>query len=77
MADCECLPRCPFFNDRMADRPDMAEQLKQKYCQGDSARCARHMVFVELGSAAVPGDLYPQQRYRVPGILREAMVKRT
>lgn len=69
MAECECLPGCVFFNDKMASIPTTAEMMKKRYCLGDNSKCARHMVKVELGSAKVPADLYPSQVERVPGIL--------
>lgn len=72
MSDCECLERCPFFNDRMANMPAMAHLVKQRYCQGDWARCARHQVFEALGSEHVPSDLFPSQLERVEPIIRAA-----
>jgi hypothetical protein len=71
-SDCECLAGCPFFNDKMADMPGTAEQLKQHYCKGDSSRCARHMVFERLGKPAVPPDLYPDMVERAEQILAVA-----
>ena len=68
--DCECLPRCPFFNDKMMDMPAMVSLLKEKYCKGDSARCARHMVFKVMGSERVPMDLYPNQAERAEKIIQ-------
>jgi hypothetical protein len=62
MADCECLPGCPFFHDQMASMPSTAELVKAQYCSGpraDSTNCARHMVFAALGRANVPSDLFP------------------
>jgi len=69
MADCECLPKCPFFNDKMADKPATAGMMKKQYCQGDSSGCARHQVKVAAGSENVPADLYPSQTYRVKEVL--------
>ncbi|MBN1617463.1 MAG: hypothetical protein JW875_09160 [Spirochaetales bacterium] len=69
MAECECLPKCPFFNDRMADKPATAGLLKKQYCLGDNTECARHQVKVAAGAEAVPADLYPAQVSRVHGIL--------
>lgn len=69
MADCECLPKCPFFHDRMDDVPAIAEMIKQRLCKGDNSRCARHMVFERLGSAAVPTDLYPSEIDRARQLL--------
>lgn len=71
MADCVCLPRCPFFNDRMANMPSMAQQYKKRYCQGDSADCARHMIFSTLGRDHVPPGLFPNQVDKAWAILAE------
>jgi hypothetical protein len=69
MADCECLPKCPFFHDKMADRPATAEMMKKEYCQGNSEKCARHMVKAAAGSEHVPANLFPHQTQKVPEIL--------
>lgn len=61
MADCECLPGCVFFNDKMADKPSTTEMMKKRYCKGDNAGCARYVVKVALGTNRVPSDLYPNQ----------------
>ncbi|WP_319475677.1 hypothetical protein [Marispirochaeta aestuarii] len=61
MAECECLPRCPFFNDKMQNMPSLASMMKKRYCLGDSSECARHIVFLALGSEKVPSDLFPSQ----------------
>ncbi|MBN2874637.1 MAG: hypothetical protein JXM71_06040 [Spirochaetales bacterium] len=72
MADCECLAKCPFFNDKMMEKPATAQLLKSRYCTGDNSDCARHMVFVAVGAAAVPSDLYPAQTERVEAIIASA-----
>ena len=69
MADCECLSTCPFFHDRMAEKPAMADRLKRRYCRDDSTTRARHQVFAEIGSENVPADLYPQETFKVEVIL--------
>lgn len=61
MAECPSLPKCPFFNDHMAQRPATAEIMKQSYCRGDNSRCARWMVASALGKPAVPVNLFPNQ----------------
>jgi hypothetical protein len=62
MADCECLPKCPFFHDKMENMPSMAEMLKERYCKGDWSACARHQIFETLGRENVPSDLFPNQQ---------------
>lgn len=69
MAECECLPKCPFFNDRMANKPATAQMMKNQYCLGDSTDCARHQVKVAVGSENVPADLYPAQTEKVKAVL--------
>lgn len=72
MASCECLPKCPFFNDEMARMPVTSQLMKARYCDGPSADntlCARHRVFASLGREHVPGDLYPSELERAVGML--------
>jgi hypothetical protein len=70
MAECECLAGCPFFNDRMKEKPATAEIYKKNYCLGgENTDCARHQIKVALGKENVPGDLYPTQTNRVRGII--------
>lgn len=61
MSDCVCLPNCPFFHDKMAEMPSMADIYKTRYCQGDNSECARYAVYKALGPGNVPSDLYPNQ----------------
>ncbi|MBN1242087.1 MAG: hypothetical protein JXA15_05190 [Spirochaetales bacterium] len=72
MADCECLPKCPFFHDRMENMPAMANLMKKRYCQGDATDCARHMIFLALGGDKVPPQLYPSQVERAREIIAAA-----
>lgn len=72
MADCECLSACPFFNDRMADKPATSELMKKQYCRDNYASCARYLVFKALGKEAVPPDLFPNNRERAEKIIDDA-----
>lgn len=69
MTNCECLPKCIFFNDNMAEVPVTAERLKKKYCLGDYSACARYMIFKKLGREHVPENLYPHQVEKAEEIL--------
>ena len=71
MADCECLPKCPFFHDRMENMPGMASILKTRYCRGDSSTCARHRVFLVAGAENVPADLFPSENDRADALVAE------
>ncbi|MBN2722570.1 MAG: hypothetical protein JXR95_00705 [Deltaproteobacteria bacterium] len=67
--DCKCLPGCPFFNDKMANMPAMANIMKKKYCQGNFESCARYMIFSVKGKPAVPSDLFPNEVEKAKKIL--------
>ena len=70
MSDCECLTKCPFFNDMMLGMPNIAEKMKNQFCLNNNTECARYMVFKVLGREKVPSDLFPVQVYRVEDILK-------
>lgn len=59
MAYCELLKGCLFFNDKMPDDRGLGYIYKQKYCRGDSSKCARHTVATTVGRDKVPANLYP------------------
>lgn len=69
MADCELLPGCLFFNDKMASMPAAADMMKSRYCHGNKSNCARYMVYQKLGRPKVPPDLYPGDLERAKLIL--------
>jgi len=56
----------------MSGMPEIAEKLKERYCLGDSATCARHMVREVLGKEAVPGELYPNDKKQALQLLQGA-----
>lgn len=72
--ECECLSTCPFFHDRMRRMPTTTMVLKQRYCEGDWASCARCMVVKALGRDSVPSDLYPDQQRRAAELISQALV---
>ena len=69
MPECECLPKCIFFNDKMQDKPLTAEMMKNRLCKSDFEQCARFRVFKALGRENVPADLYPNQIERADKLL--------
>lgn len=70
MSDCVCLPKCLFFNDKMANMPALADIMKKRYCLGAGVDCARFKVFSALGSEKVPTDLFPSQMDRALEIIK-------
>ena len=73
MSSCPKLPQCPFFNERLAKMPAVAEMAKDRYCRGNEYDiCARYVVAKSLGGAAVPDNLYPDQRDRANSIIAES-----
>ena len=71
MTDCDCLEGCPFFNDRMANMPVMAEMYKKNYCKSNFEDCARHMVKNALGNSLVPEDLFPSQQEKAREVIKK------
>ncbi len=62
MPRCEKLDKCPFFSDRMANMPAVADLMKREYCLGDKEACARYQV--SNAGIPVPGDLFPADSVR-------------
>lgn len=69
---CENLAGCPFFNDKMDIESGIGKIYKTRYCEGDKTLCARYMVSLQLGKAAVPVDLYPNMFEKAKEILERA-----
>jgi hypothetical protein len=69
---CEKLGTCIFFNDQMEQMPGVAELLKNQFCRGAFADCARFKVAARFGGAAVPGDLFPSDHKRASKLLAGA-----
>lgn len=72
MAECECLPTCPFFNEYMADMPASTNLMKSVYCRGDNSRCARYMVLRALGKDNVPMTLFPNDAEEAEKFIRDS-----
>ncbi len=71
MPDCEYLPSCIFFSDRMEAMPATSETYNRWYCRGDHSQCARFIVVGALGPAGVPRDLFPIQLDRARELLAQ------
>ena len=69
MANCECLPACPFFNDKMPTEGGLGKIYKNKYCLGSNEICARYKVFKKFGKGTVPLNLYPNMTERADNII--------
>jgi len=69
MSECPNIATCPFFNDKLADRPATANLLKKSFCRSDYVTCARYIVSSRIGSTAVPADLFPNMGDRAKAIL--------
>jgi hypothetical protein len=66
---CDKLSTCIFFNDQMEAMPGVGDILKKRFCEDQSAECARFKVAARLGGASVPGDLYPGDLKRAEALL--------
>ena len=69
MVVCEAVINCCFYKDKLENMPDNAKSLKEDFCKGDSANCARRIVARRLGDRRVPKDLFPDQREKAIKII--------
>lgn len=65
MSDCELIKTCIFFNNQMQNMPSSANLMKMVYCQGDSSKCARYVIFKEQGRDKVPPTLFPSKKISI------------
>ncbi len=71
MKKCSIIDECPFFKDQLPkmhtakDREDM----RRKFCGGGNTQCARFIVASALGLDEVPGNLLPDDLFKVSIIL--------
>ncbi len=75
MADCVCLPNCPFFHDRMSNMPAMADLFKRNYCLGQCTPCARYQVYSQFGPGSVPDDLFPNDQAGASAYISERLAE--
>ena len=71
MASCEFIERCPFFHDKLENKPDEVESMKKKYCLSNNLNCARYMVAHALGGPRMPPNLYPHEKVRAFEVIAE------
>lgn len=69
---CARLDACPFYNETLADMPQMADHLKRKYCLADAQNCARLMAAKVIGPENVPVDLFPNGHAQLDRVLADA-----
>lgn len=71
MGECEFIQRCPFFNDKLDNKPVEVDELKDKYCKNNNLNCARYMVANALGGDRMPSNLYPHEKERAYQVIAE------
>lgn len=69
MADCPKSEVCPFYPHYAETMPEKAEELRERYCQGNYLGCARYAVARARGSDCVPLSLFPHQHAEARRIL--------
>jgi len=71
--ECELLPGCKFFSDKMSIHLISAEQIKAQFCKGgDYSSCARFRVYQALGPEKVPADLLPNLVFAATEIIQRS-----
>jgi hypothetical protein len=71
MGECEFIEFCPFFNDKLENKPDKIEEMKEKYCKSNNLNCARYMVANALGKEFMPPELFPHEKQRAYLVIAE------
>jgi len=66
--ECERLAKCPFFADKLPKMPNLAAIMKEKYCLGEKASCARYQI--AGAGLPVPPDLFPDENARASQIIQ-------
>jgi hypothetical protein len=61
---------CPFHGRRIPIHEVMFQAYRHRFCEGDHKECAIYQVAQQAGFPKVPGNLYPNQTFRVAEILR-------
>jgi hypothetical protein len=59
MGACELRTSCFFFNKTADDRPQPADNVRDRYCNGEYGKCARFIISKSRGSDNVPDTLSP------------------
>jgi hypothetical protein len=59
--ECPLLSDCEFFNDVLENMPSSSGFMKESYCKGRYATCARYRVFMKAGKRKPPKDLFPHE----------------
>jgi len=57
--ECEILPCCQFFKEKMKDLPKAAEYIRDRICRDNYQSCNRFRIYREYGKEHIPGDLDP------------------
>jgi hypothetical protein len=71
MKKCSLTDECPFFNDQLPKTHTAKERedMRRKFCGGGNSQCARFIVANALGLNEVPGNLFPDDLFKVSIIL--------
>ena len=71
MKKCSITDECPFFKDQLPKMHTAKERedMRRKFCGGGSTQCARFIVASALGLDEVPGNLFPDDLFKVSIIL--------
>ena len=63
MTRCELRTSCFFFNEQVANMPQIVGHLRDKYCNEDFASCIRFRISQSCGRDKVPTYIYPNGFY--------------
>ncbi len=65
MGGCDLRASCFFYNELLKDMPHTTEHLRDRYCNGDYAHCARFVISRRYGMDNVPTYIYPNDDFAI------------
>jgi hypothetical protein len=73
MAECKIAKSCPLYrSETNSQGAAVSNWLKNHYCRGNYAMCARHTVHEAIGQEFIPADMYPNEQARAIQIVSQA-----
>lgn len=71
MVVCIYSEGCPFFTEVPGYSPQLHDEMKRRFCLGDSSDCARRLAKQYMSREEIPDDLMPTELARAQDLVRD------